>query len=82
MPEAATYSSISLALLIDTKSASTCAVDSTQRNAACENVAPGRSYGRMSFRRAPISVFIAITPMSFFLAFSSTRGRSGWIADQ
>ena len=79
-PEAPRYSLICSLLVIETISASTSGLDSTQRNAACEKVAPSFSYGRMSLRRAPRSVFITTTPTPFALAFSMTRQITVWIA--
>ena len=79
-PEAATYSSMSAVLAIETISPSTCGLDSTHLNAACEKVAPFDSQGRMSLMRAPISVFMAMTPTPFEPALSTARASPGWSA--
>ena len=49
-------------LVIEMTTPLTAGFDSTQRNAAWAKVAPPLSYGRMSFRRAPINVFMVSTP--------------------
>ena len=79
-PDAATYSSMSAVLVIETTRPSTWGLDRTHRNAACAKVAPPASQGRMSLMRAPISVFIAITPTPFELARSMARPSPGWSA--
>ena len=67
-------------LVIEMTMPLTAGFDSTQRNAAWAKVAPPLSYGRMSFRRAPINVFMVSTPTRLSAALRRTRGSSGCTA--